>query len=107
MIAYKPWGVTKYTLAFLMQGSSNQNENWTIQEVLKACIILTTYHGLCGLCFGMGLTPDIDIVQDLLTLMGPQALELKVSKEALNTRVHKAYASSDCEADVSSYNSKS
>jgi hypothetical protein len=71
LMAYKPWGVTKDTLAFLIKGGSNQNENWTIHEVLKASIILTTFHGLCGLCHGMGLTPDLDIVQELLTLMGP------------------------------------
>ena len=108
MMAYKPWGVTKDTLAFLMNDSSNQNENWTIHEVLKACIILNTYHGLCGLCHGMGLTPDIDIVQELLTLMGPQALELTISKETLNKRsMTKSYGTTDCEADVSSYNSRS
>ena len=56
----------------------------------------------------MGLTADIDIVQELLTLMGPQALELTISKEALNKRsMTKSYNSTDCEADVSSYNSKS
>jgi hypothetical protein len=56
----------------------------------------------------MGLTADIDIVQELLTLMGPQALELIISKEALNKRsMTKNYNSTDCEADISSYNSKS
>jgi len=49
--------------------------------VLKACCILVTYHGICGLCQGMGLAPDDDIVQELIGLMGPEALELLVSKE--------------------------
>jgi hypothetical protein len=52
-----------------------------VHEVLKACAILVTYHGICGLCHGMGLTPDDDIVEELLGLMGPEALELLVSKE--------------------------
>jgi len=108
LIAYKPWGVTKDTLAFLIKGGSNQNENWTIHEVLKASFILTTYHSLCGFCHGMGLTPDLDIVQELLTLMGPQALELTISKETLNKRIMtKSYNTTDCEADISSYNSRS
>lgn len=108
MIAFKPWAVTKDTLAFLIKGGQNQNENWTIHEVLKASMILTGYHGLCGLTHGMGLTPDIDIIQELYTLMGPQALELAVSKETLNKRgMSKHYTSTDCEADVSSYNSRS
>lgn len=107
MMAYKPWAITKDTLAFLMNDSSNQKQNWTIHEVVKAVFILTTYHGLCGLCHGMGLTPDIDIVQELLTLMGPQALE-PISREALNKRsMTKSYNTTDCEADVSSYNSRS
>lgn len=62
MMAYKPWAITKDTLAFLMNDSSNQNLNWTIHEVVKAVFVLTSYHGLCGLCHGMGLTADIDIV---------------------------------------------
>jgi len=29
--------------------------------VLKASVVLLTYHGMCGLSFGMGLKPDLDI----------------------------------------------
>ena len=70
---------------FLIKGGEDHNENWTVHEVLKATVILSTYHGICGLCFGMGLVPDLDIVQELLTLMGPEALELTISKEQIRT----------------------
>lgn len=46
----------------LIKGSENHNENWTIHEVLKASVILLTYHGMCALSFGMGLKPDDDII---------------------------------------------
>ena len=83
IIAYKPWQISKEHFQSLIKGGANQNENWTIHEVLKACVILATYHGLCGLCHGMGLVPDLDIVQEMLSLMGPEALELTVSKETI------------------------
>jgi len=37
-----------------------------MNEVLKAAIILSTYHGMCGLCDGMGLLPDADIVNEII-----------------------------------------
>lgn len=80
-LAFRPWRVSQDSFRFLINGAENSNENWTIHEVLKASIILSTYHGLCGLCSGMGLRPDKDIVHELLSLMGPEALELTVSKE--------------------------
>jgi|TARA_B110000285_G_C15127523_1_gene621263 hypothetical protein len=86
ILAYKPWSITKDTLHFLIKEGTNSSENWTIHEVLKASIILSNYHGICGLCHGMGLTPDFDIVQELLSLMGPQALELTISNEAYKHR---------------------
>ena len=80
-LAFKPWQLTKEHFTNLIKGGENHNDNWTVHEVLKASIILSSYHGLCGLCSGMGLVPDLDIVQELLTLMGPEALELTISKE--------------------------
>jgi len=52
--------------------------------VLKASLILLTYHGICGLCHGMGLIPDEDIVSEMRSLMGPEALELTISKESIS-----------------------
>ena len=58
ILAYKPWSLRDEHLTFLIKKGRSQSENWTIHEVLKACIVLSTYHGLCGLCHGMGLIPD-------------------------------------------------
>lgn len=74
IIAFQPWLITKDYFTTLIKGSENHNENWTIHEVLKASTVLLSYHGMCALCFGMGLKPDIDIIQELLTLMGPEVL---------------------------------
>jgi hypothetical protein len=54
--------INKDYFTHLIKGSENHNENWTIHEVLKATTVLLTYHGICALSFGMGLTPDIDII---------------------------------------------
>ena len=50
---------------------------------MKASIILSTYHSLCGLSQGMGLPPDQDIVQELYNLVGTEAIELLVSHDTL------------------------
>ena len=62
----------------------------------------------------MGLEPDMDIVNELLTLMGPDALELTINKDHLTKENISAASSSfggyngtDCDADVSSYTSRS
>lgn len=64
-MAFKPWMITKDHLHSLIKGGENNNENWTVHEVLKATIILSTYHGLCCLCQGMALQPDEDIKKEL------------------------------------------
>lgn len=56
----------------------------------------------------MGVTPDIDIVQELLTLMGQEALELTISKEQAGAASSSyGHTATDCDADVSSYTSRS
>jgi hypothetical protein len=78
-MAFCPWNLNQEHFHNLIKGAENQKDNWTVHDILKASIIFSTYHGLCGLCAGMGLIPDLDIVQELLTLMGPEALELTIS----------------------------
>ena len=48
-------------------------------KILKASLILCTYHGLCGLSFGMGIQIDMDIVLNLQNIVGNDILELLVS----------------------------
>ena len=64
-MAFRPWSVNKDDLNQLINGSE-QSLNWSVHEVLKATIIISTYHGMCGLCDGMGLLPDADIVNEIL-----------------------------------------
>ena len=78
-LAYKPLSIKHEDIKFLQKKGETQNENWTINEILKASLILITYHGLCGLSFGMGINIDIDIVLNLQNIVGPAILELLVS----------------------------
>ena len=52
--------------------------------MLKASIILSTYHGLCGICHGMGIVPDYDIISELYSLVGSEAIKILVSAESLS-----------------------
>lgn len=52
--------------------------------MLKASIIFTTYHGLCGICHGMGIVMDKDIISELISLVGPSAIVSLISEQALN-----------------------
>jgi hypothetical protein len=70
VLAYKPWTINKSHFEFLMKEGGEQNLNWSIHEVLKASIILSTYHGLCSFCMGMGLIPDSDVMKDMQSLIG-------------------------------------
>lgn len=82
-LAYRPWSIDVKDIQFLVKQGNDPSENWSINEVLKASIILSTYHGLCGLSHGMGLVPDYDIIQTLYQLVDYKALELMVSSETL------------------------
>ena len=78
-LAYRPWSIVAEDLRSLIKDGENC---WNLNEVLKASFILSTYHGLCGLCLGMGLQTDNDIVSMLASLVGPK-IELIVSSQAL------------------------
>ena len=107
VLAYKPWSLNEDHFQFLIKNGQSQNHNWTIHEVLKAAIVLSTYHGLCGLCHGMGINPDQDIMLQLVTLMGPEALELTIAKDSQSRIKSQSYYSA-CEADeTASQNSRS
>ena len=67
-IAYRPWLVTTEDIKDLVKSATTR---LSINEILKATIIFTTYLGLSGLSHGMGLLPDSDIVVALHKLVGP------------------------------------
>jgi hypothetical protein len=74
-MAYTPWDIGETHFKYLIKDGASPDENWSIHEILKAGIILATYHGMCGLCQGMGMQPDLDIVDELLIFLGPSAFE--------------------------------
>lgn len=49
--------------------------------MIKASIILSTYHGLCGLCHGMGVVIDKDIISELVSIVGPQYITALLSEK--------------------------
>jgi len=70
LMAYTPWEINQSHFVSLIKEGASPDENWSVHEVLKAGIVLATYHGMCGLCQGMGLLPDRDIVDELLIFLG-------------------------------------
>jgi hypothetical protein len=75
--------------------------------MLKATVILTTYHGLCGLCMGMGLQPDEDIRDEMSNLIGVEALQLCVIPKVKNKVSFYHTSDTGGDADESSMASKS
>lgn len=118
-LAYRPWSIVAEDISSLIKEGDHC---WNLNEVLKAAYILSTYHGLCGLCLGMGLQTDNDIVAMLASLVGPK-IELLVSSQALkraNVTVQSkenalsndeesmiSFCLTDQDADVSSVTSRS
>ena len=51
-LAFRPWSIGVDDIKSLLKDGEHC---WNLNEVLKAAFILSTYHGLCGLCLGMGL----------------------------------------------------
>ena len=104
MMAFMPWNISENHLEDLIKGGATPEENWSIHEVLKASIIFATYHGMCGLCQGMGLKQDQDIIDELLVLLGPEVFEA-VFKQKFTPRDR--IRVDEIEADASSYASRS
>jgi hypothetical protein len=104
IMAFKPWSLTQEIIESLLKGPDS-NENLTIQELVKASLILSTYHSMCTLCQGMGLTCDDDIQEEMLSLIGPEALQLTViPRERKLRRSVTGTSDTGAEADVSSVN---
>lgn len=58
LLAHQPWLITPSHLENLISG--NDNDNWSIPELLQAVIILIMFHSLAGLSWGLGVVPEID-----------------------------------------------
>ena len=40
--------------------SGNDNDNWSVSELLQAVMILVLFHSLSGIAFGLGVVPEAD-----------------------------------------------
>jgi hypothetical protein len=78
-LAYRPWTICQDDLSSIIKEGEHC---WKLNEVIKACFIMSTYHGLCGLCLGMGLQPDTDSLVMLTKVFG-QKVEMLVSSKIL------------------------
>ena len=56
-LCHRPWEVTKADLP----------QDWRESELLHAVLILSSHHAMCGLIFGLAITPEIDIEQKELS----------------------------------------
>jgi len=57
LLAHCPWKITPDHIRDVVEGANS----WTITELVQILAILCTYSSLCGLVFGMGLLPEIDM----------------------------------------------
>lgn len=78
-LAFRPWIVKSEDIKDLVK---SEECRLSINEVLKASVIFSTYLGLASISHGMGLEPDSDIVASLNKLVGQQ-IELLITARVL------------------------
>jgi sestrin len=59
-LAHQPWKLSTALIENLVEGS----DSWSLSELVHAILILTTFHAFCGFVFGLGITPEVDLVQN-------------------------------------------
>eukprot|EP00727_Mastigamoeba_balamuthi_P006207 m51a1_g2205 hypothetical protein (518) ;mRNA; r:173825-175672 len=57
LLAHRPWGITMEHIEPLLKGS----DAWSVGELVSAVVIICVFLSLCGIVFGVGITPEIDI----------------------------------------------
>ena len=57
ILAHQPWLLQSKHIAELCTGGT---DNWSLNELVQAMIILTTFHSLSGIVNGCGLLPEVE-----------------------------------------------
>ncbi len=60
LLAHQPWLITAARMEALLSSSSKESQ-WSVGELVHAIGIMVTFHSVCGVVWGLGITPETDI----------------------------------------------
>lgn len=66
MLAHQPWRITAKQMEGLLGLSKSKDSTWSIGELVHAMAIMVTFHSICGVVWGLGVTAELDIERSLL-----------------------------------------
>jgi sestrin len=70
LLAHRPWNITAAKMEELL---SSEGAAWSVGELVHAISIMVTFHSICGVVWGLGLTPEIDITETFSSTMEAEA----------------------------------
>lgn len=59
LLAHRPWLITADHIADLL--SSDQEDSWSVSELVHAVIVLCKYHSMCSIALGLGCVEEEDL----------------------------------------------
>jgi hypothetical protein len=71
LLAHQPWQITAAKMEALL--SSSKESQWSVGELVHAIGIMVTFHAVCGIVWGLGVTPEIDITEAMTESVEPAA----------------------------------
>jgi sestrin len=62
LMAHQPWLIkSRINIGELVQSGA---ENWSMNELVHVILIMAHFHALAAFCFGTGLSPELDFLQE-------------------------------------------
>eukprot|EP01116_Phalansterium_solitarium_P006073 TRINITY_DN18389_c0_g1_i1.p1 TRINITY_DN18389_c0_g1~~TRINITY_DN18389_c0_g1_i1.p1 ORF type:complete len:445 (+),score=82.23 TRINITY_DN18389_c0_g1_i1:82-1416(+) len=58
VLCHQPWRMDNEYIGPLLRAA---DESWSLAELVHAMVIISTIKSLCGLVFGCGVTPEVDL----------------------------------------------
>jgi len=62
ILAHQPWRLKASHIGALARGAPNPHDNWKINEIVHAIVILSTFHSLSSYVLGCGIVPEYDSI---------------------------------------------
>lgn len=69
LLAHQPWRITPSDIGELLSTSSSPEASWSVGELVHAVAIMVTFHGVSGVVWGLGITPEIDAAETFSTAL--------------------------------------
>ena len=68
LLAHQPWRITASDMSELLSSAAT-DAGWSVGELVHAIAIMVTFHSICGVVWGLGITPEIDISETFVTAL--------------------------------------